>query len=94
MSKKRDTHSEMDAAQARLALAALFGDAAPAPADSSHAGASARPATTLPQVPDEVSLRVERLRRKREAREEILRAAAASGLTLEELQQALAADKP
>jgi hypothetical protein len=93
MSKKRDSSSEMDAAQARLALAALFGDAPPSTTGQAPSTAPTRGANAHSAATDAVTQRVERLRRKREAREEILRAAAASGLTLEELQQALA-EKP
>ncbi|WP_374357515.1 hypothetical protein [Chitinimonas sp.] len=87
MSKKHS--SEMDAAQARAALAALFGDAAPkiepvVPAAEQNDVVAQKAAEA-----DAVSMRVELLRRKRQAREEILKAAQASGLTLEELQRAL-----
>jgi hypothetical protein len=90
MNKKHSSTSELDAAQARAALAALFGDVAPKIEPTVPAAEKNNVVAAKAAEADAVAMRVELLRRKREAREEILKAAEASGLSLEDLQQALA----
>ncbi len=79
------------AAQSRIALAQLFGDTAPVsaePAAQATARAQAEPDSVLARKKareDDINSRSELLRRKREARDQILARVAAAGFTPEEV---------
>ncbi|MBB5191252.1 hypothetical protein HNQ50_001975 [Silvimonas terrae] len=87
------------AAQSRIALAQLFGDSAPhsaEPAAQATARAQSEPDSVLARKKareDDINSRSELLRRKREARDQILARVAAAGFTPEEVM-AVAAQLP
>ena len=96
--KSRSTDSAA-AAQSRIALAQLFGDSAPQssePAAQATARAQAEPDSLLARKKareDDINSRSELLRRKREARDQIMARVAAAGFTAEEVM-AVAAQLP
>ncbi|GGP21724.1 hypothetical protein [Silvimonas iriomotensis] len=96
--KARSTDAEA-AAQSRIALAELFGDHVPhsaAPAAQATARAQSEPDSVLARKKareDDINARTDLLRRKREAREQILARVAAAGFTPEEVMS-IAAQLP
>jgi hypothetical protein len=95
MGKKHTTPvNSLEADKARAALAALFGDAPPS--SSSQPEGQTLDGTALANhkaaEANKVTAKIDALRRKREAREALLQAAAANGLTLDDLLDALEAD--
>jgi hypothetical protein len=100
MRNKPPSINSAEVEQSRAALAALFGDAPPASTSasastSSTAQAAATAAGTRAgkdKAGGTVTAKIDTLRRKREAREALLAAAAAHGITLEELQALVSGD--
>ncbi|MDR3427237.1 MULTISPECIES: hypothetical protein [Silvimonas] len=97
MKDKSHSPDPRAAAEARIALARLFGDSAPSsnePAAQATERAQQEGGDTLlarkKAHEAELSSRIDLLRRKREAREQILAKVAASGFTPEELLDAAA----
>jgi len=81
-----------EAIQARAALAELFGDAPPSlPTVETVSNASGKEVVVHHQAEtSKTSAKIDTLRRKREARDALLEAAAARGITLDELRQMIA----
>ena len=79
-----------EAIQARAALAELFGDAPPAAPSVQETSVPVGEHGAQQVDASKMSAKIDTLRRKREARDALLQAAAARGISLDELREMIA----